>query len=543
MMLALLLIAVAAAAQISLNAASKHLKVGETVALELQVVDGAVAGVPDIPVSGGLSLDYQGQSQSRVVVNFRSTRITSFSYAMTATQEGTWTVGPLRLQSEGEQLTAPAIQVTVSPRSEQDRAERDVSAAVTDDSLWLGQVVVYRFRFRHRGEVLDARWTPPSFDGFVKEPIGMTQQERSSELDGARYTEQLIDVPLVAAGEGERVIGPAMLVAQVPTSGRSRRDDPFASSPFRALRDVTNETLTADAVPVKIRPLPTEGRPADFSGLIGRFNLQVTPQKTTVRQGDSVTLDVVLSGDGSLQGFKLPAPPADAGFRVYDDDPTVEAAIEDGAYTATARFQRSLVPERQGRLEIPGLRIPVFDPASGTYTVVESAPLTLDVSPGEAGAGEVRSFAGQSGDTRQAVGSLGEDILPVPGKADIGDRAASGLGRWLLPPLVPALGLVLLELGRVVRGRRKDPWDAVTAGLERLPADPGARLGALEQLFREAAALRLGRPAAGLDRGQVATLGEEARALYADLEAARYGGQSVSDLEPRVRTFIARRGA
>lgn len=543
-MLALLLLAVAAAAQLSLSAGSRTLKVGETVPLELQVVDGSVAGVPEIPLEGGLSLDYQGQSQSRVVVNFRSTRITNFSYAMTALQEGTWTVGPLTLQSEGEVLTAPAIQITVAPRSDADKVERDVSATVSDADLWLGQVVVYRFRFRHRGEVLDARWTPPSFDGFLKEPAGMTQRETSSELDGVRYTVQEIDVPLVAAGAGSRSIGPTMLTAQVPTKKRSgRQDDPFADSPFRALRDVTNETLTANAIPVNIRPLPAEGRPADFSGLIGRFSLEVKPSATTVRQGESVTLEVSLRGDGSLQGFKLPSPASDAGYRVYDNDPTLEATLADGVYEARALFQRSVVPEQAGPLTIPGFRVPVFDPVDGVYTLLESAPITLDVQPGEAGAGQITSFAQSEPQGQRSVDALGEDILPAPGDAKVRDRTLPSLGLLVGPPLVPALGLLLLEIARQLRGRRRDPWEAVEAGLSQLPAEPVARLAALELCFREACGLRLGKPAAGLDKVQVAVLGDEARVLYADLEAARYGGMSVTDLEPRVRGFVKRRGA
>lgn len=546
MTLFLLLVAAALAAQLNLNVGTRQLTVGETVPLELQIVDGAAAGVPEIPVGSGLSLDYQGQSQSRVVVNFRSTRITSYSYGLTALAEGTWTVGPVKLQSADESLTAPAVTITVLPRSQDAEEARAVTAALSDADPWLGQVVVYQFRFRHKGEVLDARWTPPAFEGFVKEQSAETAQRETPLLqDGERYTVQEIDVPLVAAGAGARNIGPAMLAVQVPApSRRDRRGDPFADSPFRSFRDVINETLTADGIPVTVRPLPEQGRPADFSGLVGSFTMKVEPSATSVKLGDSVTVEVVLEGDGSLAGFKLPAPAADAGWRAYDDAPVVEAAVVDGRYRARAVFRRAIVPERVGPLTVPGLRIPVFDPQSGSYTVVEGAPLSLEVAPGEADAGEITSFAGSSGAAQKAVASVGEDILPAPGEARVRDRAAGGgFGLYLLPPLVPALGLLLLELGRALRGRAVDPWEALQAGLGRLPAEDAPRIAALEAIFREAAALRLGRSAAGLDRTAVATLGEDARALYADLEAARYGGQRVQDLEPRVRAFVARRSS
>jgi len=540
-----LLMGVASAAQLSLNVPTRQLSVGESVPIELQIVDASVSGVPDIPVGGGLSLNYEGSSQSRVIVNFRSTSITSYSYGMTALSEGSWTVGPVTLNAGGQTLTAPAVQITVAPRSQAARAERDVSATLSDASPWLGQVVVYRFRFQHKGDVLDARWTPPGFDGFVREPSAeMAQHEIPLVVDGERYTVQQIDVPLVAVGAGTRTIGPAMLTAQVPASNeRSRRNDPFADSPFRAFRDVTSETLTADAIPLTIRPLPDEGKPAGFAGLIGHFSLSVQPSASAVKLGESLTLDVELSGDGSLTGFHLPSPAADAGYRVYDADPTVSAEVDEGNFIAKASFRLAVVPEHEGTLTIPGLHVPYFDPEKGGYAWLDSGPVQIDVQPGEANAGKVTSYAGQDAGARPPA-ALGEDILPVSGEARIGDRAlGAALLRYLVPPAVPALGLVGLELARALGRRRKDPWDELAKSLAKLPTDPRERLGALEQIFREAAGIRLKRPPAGLDRGAVATLGEDARTLYADLEAARYGGLDVENLEARVRAFVARRGA
>lgn len=541
----LLLTSAALAAQLSLDVGTRELTVGETIPVELKLVDGTTSGLPDLPAGEGLSLSFEGQSQSRVVVNFRSTRIVSYTYAVTALTEGRWSIGPVSLEVDGQTLTAPAVQLVVSPRSEAARAERDVNATLSDAEPVLGQVVVYRFRFRHKGDVIDARWTPPGFDGFVRESTAeMAQRETRVAVDGQTYTVQEIDVPLVAAGAGQRTIGPALLEAKVPAKqgARSRRGlDPFADSPFRAFTDLSAETLTASAIPVTIRPLPEQGRPADFSGLVGGFSLDVSPSATSLRLGESVTLDVVLRGDGTLTGFRLPPPAKDAGYRAYDDEPELKGEVSDGAFVATARFRRAIVPEREGRLEIPPLRVPYFDPEQGAYAVLEGPAITLDVLPGESDAGQVTSFAGAER-AQKAVASVGEDINPVPGDATIRDRSvAGGLWPYLVPPALPALGIVALELASALSRRRADPREALLRRLGSLPTDPTARLAAIDALFREAAGLRLGRPAAGLDRASVSRLGEDAAALYADLEAARYGGQAVSDLEARVRTFVERR--
>jgi hypothetical protein len=73
-----------------------------------------------------------------------------------------------------------------------------------------------------------------------------------------------------------------------------------------------------------------------------------------------------------------------------------------------------------------------------------------------------------------------------------------------------------------------------------IPSEPASRLTALESVFLDAAGLSLGRPAPGLDREAVASLGADAVALYDALVQARYGGvdAELSTLHDRVQRFV-----
>ena len=87
--------------------------------------------------------------------------------------------------------------------------------------------------------------------------------------------------------------------------------------------------------------------------------------------------------------------------------------------------------------------------------------------------------------------------------------------------------------------RKPDPRALLRQRLARLPTDPVARLAAVEDLFREAAGMRLGAAPAGLDLGAVAALGDEAAAIYRSIDQARYAGSGAGpDLEARVRRFV-----
>ena len=522
---------------------------GQTISARVRLVDAVLRGRPELPVGQGLQGRFTGQEQRQVVVNFESTRLVDYRFALTAVAPGTWTVGPVQVQVGDRTLQADAVTVTVHPRGAAERAGNDVTASISDEAPFLGQVVVFRLRHQHVDRVLELGWTPPAWDGFVPEKTAEAgQREYQIEQDGVTMQVEEVWVPLVAAAEGNRTVPPAVLTVRVPSQDTRRR------SPF--LGGVETRTLSSRPMAVTIRPLPTEGRPADFSGLVGQFRLEaivrregqaapVPPeQEVEVPLGGSITVELRLEGDGTLAGVTLPAAPTDDAWRAYDDAPEVTAALQDGRLQSVATFRRAIVPTREGSVTVAPVLLSVFDPQAERYVTLETPPVRLRVTPGQAPDGQVRYFGdptqAEAPDARQEVAALGEDILPVPGDARVRDRSLAAALPWALGlPVLPALGLLALGIEGLLRRRRPDPRAALRSRARALPAQPGPRLAALEDCFREACALRLSRPAPGLDRAAVASLGPDAATLYDDLSRARYGGfEPGGDLEARVLAYV-----
>ena len=537
------LITAAWAGELALQIDTRELVVGQAVPIKLSVINGKAESKPTLPVGEGLLAQYQGQSSQHMIVNFETTRIIEYNYQLAATKAGTWTVGPVELVVDGERLIAGPVEIEVGqPPVTQGSAP--VVATITDASPVLGQVVVYRFQFQYDRPLVNARWSRPEFPGFVEEVHAeAAQREYQIVQDGKPLTVQTIEVPLVAAGTGLQRIGAAGLTAQFRTQKRRRRrggiDELFGDSPFGLRGSTETQTFATDAIEVDIQPLPVDAQPPGYSGLVGRFDVRVEPSAESVKLGESVTLTIDVVGDGTLAGFTLPQLPADAGFRAYDDAPVIKTKLLDGRFRSKLTVRRAVVPEAEGILTVPPVSFVVYDPGEGQYRTVNSEPLTLTVLPGEEGGGVITSFAGESGDQRRDVVSLGEDVLPVAGGQTVGDRTVTG-ARTALAGVVafPALAWGLLAGLVWWRGRTPDPVAVLRQRLVDLPQEPGSRLAEIEAIFREAAALRLGVAAPGLDSAAVAALGDEPAKLYGDLERARYGGGQVDDLETRVRAFL-----
>lgn len=539
------LIPMAFAGELALKVETRELVVGQAVPVTVSVVNGRADGPPELPVGEGLLAQYQGQSQQHVIVNFEATRTTDFNYQLAATRPGTWLVGPVQLVVDGEPKTAGPIKIEVGEAPVSQGGE-PVVATLSDPTPVLGQVVVYRFQFQYDKPLVNARWSRPEFPGFVEE-VNSEAAQREYQLmqEGKPYTVQTIEVPLVAAGTGSQRIGPAGLTAQFRAETRRRRrrgiDELFGDSPFGLRGTTDTRTFATEAIEVDIAPLPLESQPVDFSGLVGQFRARLKVGAKTVKLGESVTLEYTLVGDGTLAGFNVPQPPTGSGFRTYDDAPEIKTKLRDGRFRSMLMVRRAVVPEKEGSLRIPPITVSAFDPQAETYVDVSTEPITLQVLPGEEGGGVVSSYAGGDGvDQREAVVSVGEDILPVSGGSSVGDRTLRGSAVVLAAiPVVPAVLWMVLGLLGWLRNRTPDPMVLIRAQLKSLPADQAERLGQLETAFRDTVAWRLGIANPAVDGAAVAELGEAAALIYADLERVRYGGGSASDLESRIRKFVS----
>jgi hypothetical protein len=145
---------------------------------------------------------------------------------------------------------------------------------------------------------------------------------------------------------------------------------------------------SAPATRVRVMSLPEEGRPPDFSGLVGTLAVELAAWPRQLALGGSTRLEVTLRGDANLWDARDPLTggphrtdgPELAGVEIFPARPRLE--LEPGIQLSVRRqFAYQVVPAREGRVEIPELRVPYFDPEQRRYQVATSPALALEVGP------------------------------------------------------------------------------------------------------------------------------------------------------------------
>jgi hypothetical protein len=246
----------------------------------------------------------------------------------------------------------------------------------------------------------------------------------SATVDGGLWRTLEFSLKAIPLEPGDVPIGGEVGLALV--AGKERRQDFFGRVVL--VPSGKEHRASAGEVFYRVAPLPVEGRPAGFTGAVGRFRITATASPTEVNAFDPVEVSVIVSGDGLLDRIALPRfgdfPEIARDFEVdADTDP---GKVEGGE----KRFRVVMRPRSASVTALPALPFPYFDPAASSYEVARSAPIPLTVH-------EVRTVRPEEA-VGPALPAGGEapsgPVRPLAGIAANYDRLSGGSGRLAPPP-------------------------------------------------------------------------------------------------------------
>ena len=341
-----------------------------------------------------------------------------------------------------------------------------IEASVDNDRPYLGQQVTYSLRiFQDKGANLSSvqvRYNPPDFAGFWNSQ--QTRQDEYDETVGTReYRVVEVRTVLFASVVGVGSIEPAVLEVSTGTPGTPGR-------------------LESGAVAVEVRPLPVP-EPEEFTGGVGRFEISASADVGEGKLNEPVLLTVTMSGEGNIEALPDPEWPGFAGWRVIESPVNAKSEVVAGQITGSRTYEIVLMPEQGGKLTIPEIRYPYFDPVLDQYIELATAP--IEVSIGDAAsAPAVPSVPADSGADEETPEARPIKAVPRSLRQPRSELADSPVywAAWAIPALVIA--------GAMAWRRRRVSQEAARAEALRNNALPDAR-GALARAVASGGDLRI----------------------------------------------------
>ena len=263
---------------------------------------------------------------------------------------------------------------------------------------YVGEQVTVSFYLYTRGQIRDLDTLKyPSLKGFWKEDIEIATHLNFQQeiVNGLPYKKALLaSFALFPIKEGTSTIDSY-------TAKCSVIQDALGSFGFGKAY-----TFTKSSQPVKItvKPIPAEGRPADYSGAVGDFQVTARVEDKNVVEGQPFTLKVRFEGRGNAKLIELPPFQPPEGMELYD---TQNDAKFYRTGTSYKDFSLLLIPRRQGQFTIPSMSVSLFDPNQRKFVAKQTEAITVNV-----GQGTGNPVAGKSLSLSEKVEKAEKDETP-----------------------------------------------------------------------------------------------------------------------------------
>jgi hypothetical protein len=331
--------------------------------------------------------------QTSVALNDSTARTTTLQLDLSALRAGTFRLGPFEVEQGSQRSRTGYVTVVVEAgtgatptigarlRAVLRRApppsqpgEPALTLLVSSSRIHVGEQV----------DVVTAAWfprdlraklrrpptlTPPSLSGVWSYPQPTPPGIADSRKVGSTWYDLFVShqvvFPLVP---GTVTIASASLQYSVPVAMQ------FFSQEERYNLESNPATLT-------VLPLPDEGKPADFTGAVGR---QMTLQRripATGAAGQAVPIEVELGGRGNVALWPAPELRWPDGLRHYQDRTDDRMTSAGGLLGGTKRFRYLALPDSAGPVRVPELRYSYFDLDAEEYRTLTAPAVTISIAP------------------------------------------------------------------------------------------------------------------------------------------------------------------
>jgi hypothetical protein len=375
----------AAETTISASLSESTTDVDHPVQLEIKIENARITRPPTVNAPG-LSVNFAGTSSRTQILNFQASSITTFTYIVTPTKEGVFDIPSIEVSAGGKvyrtsSLTLKVIHGNSNSADQQTNPDKPYFAelVVPKDSAFVGEQIPIELRFYFNQRMQYQPYPQGQYplidgEGFVTRKYP-EPTEKQLESNGRVYHVVVYRTGLTGVKPGKLELQSATQSFLISTPF-GLRNAPGFIDPTEAFQQQVVDVKTNGAS-IEIKPLPTAGRPATFSGAVGDFTLATSAQPTKARTGDPVSLKVEIKGLGNFDRIEKPALINAEGWRTYEPSEETQA-LDDLGLSAVKTFSFPLIAAKQVH-GLPTVEFSYFDPNAEKYVTLKSSPINIEI--------------------------------------------------------------------------------------------------------------------------------------------------------------------
>ncbi len=452
-----LLLSLPAAAEvrfgIEISPSGKALAEGDQSTITVRVVSDEQVGQPTLKIEGGeLSIGGGGSSSFQLnlgTLRGRARHDRRHRFSVSGAP-GRYTIHASVKNRNGDEFISESVELLIRERTDTERAsDPELHIRLGNQNVYVGQAI--------KAELLIL---PKNQSQFVPE------RNHFPKLSGEGFKASTVGKPYHAEPlNGHAAVGFTSLITPLKAGTIS------LSATFQPQINVKSATgiprgrrfsLEADPVQITAKALPSAGRPADFSGALGSFKLDVQADPIELQIGEPIALRLSISGEGNFDFIDCPKMTNPEGWKLYNPSRMdLQRTRDDDADRLV--FAQNIVPQ-SGKTEIPPFRLSVFDPRRGEYITLMTDPIPIRVTGTAPSSITIPARANQTDQPAQTSAEPDDILTATDGSAPTWTIATTPAwwrpGYWWTHAVLVSSLLIGAALLRVFRSRSSAPSGA-----------------------------------------------------------------------------------
>ncbi|WP_442509729.1 BatD family protein [Novipirellula sp. SH528] len=497
----------AVAGDVRIGVSAKETYVGYPVMLQIEFNNVAKHESPELPKVDGLKIEPTGAPAQKTQIfniNGRQSKIESFtySYAITPEHAGGFVIPPLTVSYDGRKQLTESVRFSATKSEVGDLAFVEITG--DRPSVYVGEPIKLTLKIwikPYQNEDYRVTLSEEDMWGLIspqtdwglftdrmnelaenrQRPGGERVQREADDGTTSTYYLYEIDAEIYPQHSGSIDGSNCRIVIKYPTElkrtrsplddffgsgspmlGSSIFDDAFSSfGPRLTISSIRPVIVDTKVSPIEIKPIPSQGRPANYRGAVGDYEIYTQATPTAANAGDPITLNIAVRGDGPMDRIQPPLlneqDSLTKNFKVADES---LAGFVDGNQKL---FTTTIRPVSETVTEIPAIEFSFFDPRKEKFVTVQSKPIPVEVSASETLSFE-KIVANADTPNNDAASAVEDSVASVPSVYAVDDLLESKTAHttWsplvltaiALPPLAFAFSLLFARRGVVAAGVR-----------------------------------------------------------------------------------------
>lgn len=433
---------------------------------------------------------YTSQQSSYQIVNGHTSRSSSitFTYTLYADKPGTYTVSGAKARVGGKTIASHHVIIKVGAGSRHDNgapqmhedAEPRMSSSgkISANDLFVKvsaskrrvceqEPVLLTYKVYTLVDLTSLDGKMPDLKGFHTQEVPLPQQKsfHLEKVNGKNYRcvtwSQYVMFPQMTGKLSIPSITFKGIVVQ-----RNNSVDPFEAFFNGGSGYVeVKRNIVAPGIDIQVDPLPK--RPVDFSGGVGHFTISAQLNHKTVKEGEPLTLRVVVGGIGNLKLIKQPVVDFPKDFDRYDPKVSDKTKLTANGIEGNMIYDYLVVPRNRGDYTIPAVSLTYYDTSTNSYKTIKTQPLQVKIEKGDGNKTTVDDFSDQPKDIKP-IKTSDEDVVGVY-TSFVG---SGSYWLWLVLPFVVFVAVLVvfrkraLDSANIVASKQKRATKVATKRLK-----------------------------------------------------------------------------